>query len=340
VTTYVLKRLLLMIPTLFGITVVSFWISHKAPGDPVTAGLAGGGGGMSASAGGTQSRQELNAQIAAQRKRLHLDEPIYTQYRYWVTDRLLHGDFGESFTTHEPISKMLWPAIKTTLQLNLISITLIYLISVPLGVHAAVRRGKPDERVMGVTLFGLYSAPSFWVATILLFYLANPAHWLAFDGVGLHSEHSERLTYLSQLKDYVWHLVLPVLCMTYGSLAGLSRYARTGMLEVIRKDYIRTARAKGLAERVVILKHALRNSLIPIVTLLASILPDMIGGSVIIEYIFTINGMGRLSFEAILNRDYNVVMAFTTLSAVLVLLGMLLSDVLYTVVDPRISLEG
>lgn len=339
-TTYILKRLLLMIPTLIGITIVVFTISHLAPGDPVEAEFGGGGGmGASASAGGTQSMAERQRMIEARRKELGLDKPIPVQYVMWL-GRVAKGDWGESLKYRVPVSEKIWEAIGVTVQLNLISFFLIYLISVPLGIHAAVRRGKLDERAAGISLFGLYSAPSFWVATILLFYFANPAHFEWWSGVGLHSENYERMTYVEHLKDWLWNLVLPVVCLTYGSLAGLSRYARSGMLEIIRKDYIRTARAKGLPERTVIFKHALRNSLIPIVTLMASLLPAMIGGSVIIEFIFTINGMGKLSIDAILSRDYNMVMAFTTLSAVLVLLGMLLSDILYTVVDPRISLEG
>lgn len=337
---YIIRRLLLMIPTLIGITIVVFAISRLAPGDPVTAefgSVAGMGGGVTS--GGGDSLKEQQAMIKRRRAELGLDDPLPVQYWNWVRKAAV-GDFGESTKFKVPVSEKLWGAIGVTVQLNLISILLIYIISIPMGIHAAVRRGKPDERVAGVTLFGLYSAPSFWVATILLFYLANPEYKQWFDGIGLHSDNHERLTYVDHLTDWLWHLVLPVVCMTYGGLAGLSRYARSGMLEIIRKDYIRTARAKGLHERTVILKHALRNSLIPIVTLMASLLPAMIGGSVIIEFIFTINGMGKLSVDAILSRDYNLVMAFTTLSAVLVLVGMLLSDLLYTVVDPRISLEG
>ncbi|MBX3471616.1 MAG: ABC transporter permease [Planctomycetes bacterium] len=339
-TTYIIKRLLLMIPTLFGITIVVFVISHLAPGDPIEAEFGGGGGmGAGATAGATQTMAERQAMIEARKKELGLDQPIPIQYAMWL-GRVVQGDWGESLKYRVPVSEKIWDALGVTVQLNMISLALIYLIAVPLGIHAAVRRGKKDERVVGISLFALYSAPSFWVATILLFYFASPAHFEWFDGVGLHSERYEQLTYWGQLKDWAWHLVLPVICLTYNGLAGLSRYARSGMLEIIRRDYIRTARAKGLPERTVIFKHALRNSLIPIVTLMASLLPAMIGGSVIIEYIFTINGMGKLSIDAILSRDYNMVMAFTTLSAVLVLLGMLLSDILYTVVDPRISLEG
>lgn len=335
---YLLKRLLLMLPTLFGITIIIFTISHLAPGDPVMAEF-GGGGGLGASSGGTESMAERERRIQAIREELGLNDPIVVQYGRWIL-KAAQLDFGQSTKFKVPVSDKIGEAIGVTIQLNLISITLIYLISIPLGIHAAIRRGKLDERAAGITLFGLYSAPSFWVATLLLFYLANPANLELFDGIGLHRDNYEELTYWGQTKDWLWHLILPVICLTYNGLAGLSRYARSGMLEIIRKDYIRTARAKGLPERTVIFKHALRNSLIPIVTLIASLLPAMIGGSVIIEYIFNINGMGKLSIDAILSRDYNMVMAFTTLSAVLVLLGMLLSDILYTVVDPRISLEG
>ncbi len=338
--TYILKRLLLMIPTLFGITVVVFFISRMAPGDPVSAEFGGAGGmGATASADGGDALREQQKLIERRRKELGLDKPIPVQYVYWL-GRVLQGDWGESLKYKVPVGEKLWGAIGVTIQLNAISILLTYLIAVPLGIHAAIRRNKPDERAVGVTLFGLYSAPSFWVATLMLFYLCNPAYLDWFEGVGLQRENYERMPYWHQLGDWLWHLVLPVVCLTYGSLAGLSRYARAGMLETIRKDYVRTARAKGLPERTVILKHALRNSLIPIVTLMANLLPAMIGGSVIVEYIFTIRGMGMLSVEAILSRDYNMVMAFTTLSAVLVLLGMLLSDILYTVVDPRISLDA
>lgn len=341
-TTYLLKRFLLMIPTLIGISIITFVLSRSAPGDPVSSEFGGGGsagGSGGASAGGAETLREQQKAIARRKKELGLDQPYPIQYFYWV-GRIVRGDLGESIKYRVPVSQKIGEAIGITIQLNIISLSLIYLISIPLGIHAAIRRGKLDEKAMGITLFGLYSAPSFWVATLLLFYFANPAHLYWFDGIGLHKERFEELPYLDQLADWVWHLVLPVICLTYGGLASLSRYARAGMLETIRKDYVRTARAKGLPERVVILKHALRNAMIPIITLLANLLPAMIGGSVVIEYIFTINGMGKLSFDAILSRDYDMIMAFAMLSAVLVLLGMLLSDILYTIVDPRISLEG
>ena len=346
---YILKRLLLMIPTLIGITIVTFSISRLAPGDPVETAFGGRGGmGGGAVEGGGDSYREQQKMLELRKKKWGLDRPLHIQYFKWVGN-FARGDFGDSFKYKTSVAEKIWPAMKVTVLLNVISLCLIYLLAVPLGIHAAIRRGKPDEKAIGVTLFGLYSAPSFWVATLALFYLCNPNHLRLFDGIGLHSDNYQELPlvgyfeggswHAGQLSDWLWHLVLPVICLTYNGLASLSRYARTGMLEVIRKDYIRTARAKGLPEKTVIVKHALRNSLIPIVTLMASLLPAMIGGSVIIEYIFTIRGMGMLSIESVLGRDYNMIMAIATLSAVLTLLGMLLSDILYTVVDPRISLE-
>jgi peptide/nickel transport system permease protein len=338
VLTYILKRVLLMVPTLIGITIVVFGISRMAPGDPVSASFGAQSMGASV-AGGSADLQAMQRAMDRKRAKLGLDKPLVTQYRDWVTD-FFSGDFGHSTKYEAPVAEKLEPALWITLKLNAISLLLIYLIAVPLGVHAAIRRGEPDERAAGLTLFALYSAPSFWVATLMLFYFCNPSEWYWFEGEGLHSQNYLALPYMAQIRDTLAHLVLPVICLTYNGLASLSRFARTGMLEIIRMDYIRTARAKGLPERTVILKHALRNSLIPIVTLMASLLPAMIGGSVIIEFIFNINGMGKLGFEAILSRDYDMVMAITTLSAVLVLLGILTSDLLYTVVDPRISLEG
>lgn len=295
--------------------------------------------GQQTMSGGGDDDATKQSGIERRRKELGLDKPLYEQYALWIWN-MGQGNFGRSTKYEAPVAPLMWEAMGVTIKLNLISLLIVYVISIPLGVHAAIRRGKPEEKAIGISLFGMFSAPSFWVATLLLFYFCNPANLNWFDPVGLHSQGYQDLPLNGQLRDWAWHAVLPVICMTYSGLAMLSRFARTGMLEVIRKDYIRTARAKGLPERQVILKHALRNSLIPIVTLMAALLPGMIGGSVIIEYIFTIKGMGKLGFDAILSRDYDMIMAITTLSAVLVMFGMLLSDLLYTVVDPRISLEG
>jgi peptide/nickel transport system permease protein len=186
-------------------------------------------------------------------------------------------------------------------------------------------------------LFTLYSLPNFWVATMAIVYLGGGDFWDVFPVFGLQSVGAENWPFWTRMQDRLWHLILPITCMTYYTLAALSRYMRSSMLEVIRQDFIRTARAKGLSERLVVYRHALRNSLIPIVTLMADLLPAMIGGSIVIETIFSIPGMGQLSFEAVLNRDYPLIMSIFTLSALLTLLGILLADFLYTVVDPRIT---
>ncbi|MBI4444185.1 MAG: ABC transporter permease, partial [Acidobacteria bacterium] len=191
-----------------------------------------------------------------------------------------------------------------------------------------------------VVLFVMYSLPSFWVATILILLLGGGDFWHVFPISGISSLDAGQMPLWDWLLDRLWHLALPVFCLTYGGLAYISRQMRAGMLETIRQDYIRTARAKGLSERAVILKHAFRNSLIPIVTLLGFLLPALFGGSVIIESIFTVPGMGQLGFDAILSRDYPVVMAIATIAAFLTLLGLLLSDLLYALVNPTISLEA
>lgn len=332
--TYVLKRLLLMIPTLIGITIVVFAISHLAPGDPVEAEF-GGGMGISATAGASQSMAERQRMIEARRKELGLDKPLPVQYFIWL-GRVAKGDWGESLKYRVPVSEKIWDAIGVTLQLNIASILLTYIVSIPLGIHAAVRRGKLDERAAGITLFGLYSAPSFWVATILLFYFANPAHLQWWTGVGLHSEGYERLTYLGYLKDWAWNMVLPVICLTYASLAGLSRYARTGMLEIIRKDYIRTARAKGLSPLRVVGLHALRNALIPVVTVIGLQVGVLFTGAILTETIFSWPGVGKWLVESINRRDYPVLQGGILLIGTMVMAVNLVVDVLYGVINPRI----
>ena len=222
----------------------------------------------------------------------------------------------------------------------MLSILIAYLVSVPLGVFSAVKRNSLADRVITVVLFMLYSLPSFFVGTLLLFYLSEGGDWWhIFPTGGFQSPEWRRLTTLEQIRDCLWHITLPLACLSYASFAALSRYARSGLLEVIKADYVRTARAKGLPERVVIVKHALRNGLIPLLTLLAGLLPAVLGGSVIVEFIFNIPGMGLLMVDSIFQRDYNTVMGIGLLSAVLIQVGILLSDISYAFVDPRITFE-
>jgi peptide/nickel transport system permease protein len=256
---------------------------------------------------------------------------------YWRN--LLRLDFGVSLATREPVMAALVSKLKFSLALSVVSLLLAYAIAIPLGIFSAVRRDTTQDRVLTVVLFMLYSLPSFFVATLLLLFFSEGSNYPSlrlFPTGGFQSPGFEDLTSIGKIRDVAWHLVLPIVCLTYGSLAALSRYMRTGLLEVIQSDYIRTARAKGLPERMVIGKHALRNGLLPILTLLAGLLPAVLGGSVVIEYIFGIPGIGLWTIDSINQRDYNVIMGVQLLSTILVLFGILLTDISYALVDPRI----
>jgi peptide/nickel transport system permease protein len=283
-----------------------------------------------------QHRRDFVSFSAGERFLGHLTE---TQFAKWM-GRILTLRFGTSVHEGRPVTEKLRETLPVTLLLSLLSMTLAYLVGIPLGVHSAVCRGSILERTTTTVLFVLYSLPSFWVAMMLILFFGGVGHWDWFPIYGLSSPGLEESRGWTWLIDRAHHLVLPVLCLTYASLAVISRYQRTAMLEVIRQDYIRTARAKGLSERTVIFKHALRNALLPTITLLGLQLPYLIGGSVIVEKIFNIPGMGLMTFQAFLHRDYPVIMAVAVLSAALTLVGLILADVLCALADPRISLEG
>jgi peptide/nickel transport system permease protein len=257
---------------------------------------------------------------------------------YW--SNLAQLKLGTSIRYRRPVTEIISEHWKYSIFLSLASLFLAYFISIPLGVLAAVKQNQFADRGVGILLFVLYSLPSFFVASLLQTHLTSATEHLQWFPVdGFQGVNSLEVTSWERFKDIIWHLVLPVTCLTYGALAVLSRYARTGLLDVIRSDYIRTARAKGLSEFVVIVKHAVRNGMIPILTLLGTTLPVLIGGSIIIEYIFTIDGMGKLMITAITYRDYNVIMGVLLISSVLTLFGILLSDISYALVDPRISFD-
>jgi peptide/nickel transport system permease protein len=329
--TYIIKRLLLLIPTLLGITLITFLVVQLAPGNPVSRKLQVGEG---------VKAEAITQDIVQQTKKLYgLDKPIYVRYWIWVK-QIATLDFGRSYKDHRPVIDKIAERLPITLTLNIISIFLVYTISIPLGVYSAVRQGSFQDRIITFFLFALYSIPSFWLAVILIYLLGGGEFWDVFPIYGILSPGAENYPFYKKVFDFLWHITLPVICLTYGDLAYLSRYQRGSLLEVLHEDFLRTARAKGLPESKVIFKHALRNALIPIVTIIASILPAAIGGSVIIESIFSIPGIGKLGFEAVLSRDYPVIMAIATISAFLTLAGILISDLAYVLVDPRISFEG
>ncbi|OGR18502.1 MAG: diguanylate cyclase [Deltaproteobacteria bacterium RIFOXYB2_FULL_66_7] len=318
---YILKRLGLMIPMLLGITLISFTVIHLAPGTP------------------TDMQTTLNpkASLEAQ-KRLRelygLDKPLIVQYGDWLT-RLAHLDFGRSFS---PDRRPVWDKIKErigiTLSLNLMSLIIILGVSIPIGVIAAYRAHSWFDQATTLFVFFGFAMPTFWLALLLIMFFGVYLDWLPISG--LTSLNYKQFTFWQKVQDLGAHVTLPVLVAAFGGLAGMSRYMRGNMLEVIRQDYITTARAKGLPERVVIFKHALRNALLPVITILGLSVPGLIGGSVIFESIFAIPGMGQLFYGAVMARDYPLVMGELVIGAVLTLLGNMLADVGYALVDPRI----
>lgn len=326
---YILKRLGFALPTFFGITLITFMMVHLAPGDPAAL--------------KAQSRAEsLSSDVATRtiiaetRKLYGLDQPLLKQYGLWMK-RIVTFDFGTSYRDHRPVAEKIAEALPVTLTLNIITLLIVYIVAIPLGAYAAVRPRGWFDRLSALSLFALYSLPTFWVAMMLIVIFGGGDYLNWFPISGILSDGAESLPWYGRLGNIAWHLILPVICLTYGSFAFLARFSRASLLEVIRQDYIRTAQAKGLSSFRVIVKHALRNALIPLITLISMLLPSLLGGSVIIEQIFAIPGMGRLGFESVLSRDYPVVMAIATIGALLTLVSILLTDLLYAVVDPRIT---
>jgi len=228
--------------------------------------------------------------------------------------------------------------LPVTVKLNFWSIWVVYLVAIPLGIYSATHPNSFADQVTTLAAFVLFAVPLVWAATMAIVFICGGDFYYLFPPGGIESlEFSENWSIWKKIKDHTWHLFLPVVLLSYDGFAGLSRYMRSSMLEVLRQDYVQVARAKGLQERIVIYKHVLRNSLIPQVTILASILPGLIGGSIIIETIFSIPGLGQLGYESVLARDYPTVLALLTVSSVLTLIGILISDILLSVVDPRIA---
>ena len=323
-----------MIPTMFGIIVISFIVIHLAPGDPAAQKFGGAG----QAAAGVNADRGTEAAEKRFRERYHLDKPLVIQFGYFLS-RMARLDMTY-YQKEGPILKDLWRHLKVTIAINLIVFVLIHILAIPMGIYSAARPGSLGDRAGSLGLLILYSLPSFWVATMLMIWFGNKSGWIWFPISGLHDIESENFTTWQYLLDMAHHIVLPVACLTYGGLAYISRQMRVGMLDVIRQDYIRTARAKGVSEPRVILVHALRNGLFPVITLFSSLLPFLVGGSVIIEAIFNIPGMGWYAYEAVLRREYDVVMTTLTLSAVLTLFGILVSDIMYKLVNPQVSFES
>ncbi len=326
---YLIKRLLLIPITLIGITLITFVVMKLAPGDPAKI--------LRAQASG-QAMKATQANLEALenwKKERHLDKPLFVQYGYWLRD-LCTFDLGRSLMTgRERVSKIIAERLPITILINVIAFGLIYAIAIPVGIVGAAKQFTLTDRILTVIVFLLYSLPGFWVGTLMLAFCTGKL----FPTSGYYPNGIAEVGFLKWSIEWTRCLFLPVVCATYASFAFLSRQMRSSLLEQIRQDFVRTARAKGLSERVVVLRHATRNALIPIVTLLGTLLPAMIGGSIIIEQLFSIPGMGQLFFNAINERDYNVIMGIEVVSALLTLFGMLASDILYVLVNPTIAYE-
>jgi peptide/nickel transport system permease protein len=321
--TYIIKRMLLMVPILIGITVLSFGVMRLAPGGPAEAQMD-----FSAKAS-AEARERL-------RKLYGADQPFYKQYATWLT-KFMTLDFGEAFADGRKVKDKILERLPITLTINLLSLGLVLLIAIPVGIMSATRQYSLLDRFTTIFVFVGFSTPSFWLA-LLLIYLFG-VQWGVLPISGIHSLDITGLTFWGRLSDEANHLILPVFVSAFGGLAGFSRYVRNNMLEVMRQDYIRTARAKGLTEQIVIYKHALRNALMPVITILGLSLPGIIGGSVIMETVFGIPGMGQLMYQAVLSRDYNLVMGILVPGAFLTMLGNFLADVAYAFTDPRVRLR-
>ena len=323
---YALRRLVLAVPLLIGITFISFAVIHLAPGEPVDL-----------QAGNLSAKSSLQARQLL-REMYGLDQPIAVQYWNWL-GRLARLDFGRSFAPDgRPVLHKIGERLPVTLMLNIAELLIIVALAVPIGMASATRQYSLFDKVTTVFVFVGFATPDFWLALLLMILFGVELGWLPISG--LRSLNWEYMSGWRQHWDFASHLILPILVATFGGLAGFSRYMRQSMLEVIRQDYIQSARAKGLSERVVIGKHALRNALLPLVTILGLSLPGLIGGSVIVESIFAIPGMGQLMVQAVFERDYPVIMWNLVIVAVLTLVANLLADVAYGLVDPRIRLGG
>ncbi len=326
---YILIRILWMIPTFVGIVTITFFLTKLRP-DPITQKLL--------SPEGLKEGSAAEKYIEELRKYYGLDKPLYVQY-FIMWKNLLTLNLGKSRIDHRPVKEKILEALPYTLLLNLISIFIVYLISIPLGIFFAMKEGSFLERWISFFLYFLYSLPTFWVGIVLLRYLAGGDFLDLFPLGGIISDNFEELTFTEKIQDILWHLFLPVVTSVYGSFAFLSRFVRNSYLETLKAEYIRLALSYSLPRWKIYFVYALRNALIPLVTISASLLPALFSGSVIIETIFSIPGMGKLAYDSIYTNDETVIIAIVAFSSILTLIGIFIADLLYLWVDPRIRFE-
>ncbi len=317
---FIVRRMLQLIPTLLLITVVIFTLIKLTPGDPV---------------GSDLNPKATAEQKQAERARLGLDKPLPVQYIGWLT-RSVQGDFGESYTFKKPVSGVINDYIWNTFYLNITSFIFAFLIAIPLGVFVAVRQySKTDTFFSVLSIVGI-SLPSFFFSLLLIYFFAIKYDFFPIGGMVEPGSNTEGV---ARILEVLHHMVLPMTVATITSCASLLRYSRTSVLDVLKQDYVRTARSKGLTEKVVIYKHAFRNALIPIITIAGFYIAMLFSGSAILETVFNWPGIGRVLIQSVRSADYNVMMALMTMFALLTLIGNLLADILYAFADPRIKLD-
>ncbi len=320
---YLLKRLFFMIPMLFGITLISFAVIHLTPGEPGALDV------------------EMNPKVTKEvRERIRafygLDKPPHVQYWLWLK-RVAKLDFGTSFAPdRRPVIDKIKERLPVTITINIFSMFLIFVIGIPIGIYCARYKDTISDKLLTAFVFAGYAAPTFWLALLLMMFFGVYLEMLPISG--LKSFEFSDLSFLEKVWDITKHLILPVAISAFGGLAGVSRYMKNSLLEVLRQEYITTAYAKGLPESLVMRRHALRNALLPVITILGLSVPGLIGGSVIFEAIFSIPGMGQLFYMSVMARDYPTIMGILVIGAFLTLIGNLLADIMYAMADPRIRI--
>jgi peptide/nickel transport system permease protein len=321
---FITRRLLLAVPLILGIVTATFFVAHLAPGDPVDLYL--------------QPQRQVDAEVLERvRRDRGLDQPLPVQYVRWLADSA-RGDFGDSFRLHRPVRDVLADTVPYTLLLILAALLVDALLGISLGVLSAVKRGTRLDRTVTLGSLVLYAMPGFWLALMLV--LVFSVHFGWFPTSQATSLDYASLSPLGRLADRLWHLALPVTVLGVAGAAATARYMRGRMLDVLGEDYITAARARGFRGWTIVRRHALKNALIPIITIYGMSLPFMLGAATIVETIFAWPGMGRLTVDAVVGRDYPVILATTTVAAVLTVLGSLLADIGYAAVDPRVSYDG
>lgn len=312
-----------MVPLIFGITLITFTVIHLAPGNPVEV--------------QTEMSLKASAQARDNLKKLYgLDKPLHIQYFDWLK-RFVELDFGKSFVDGRKVIDKIIERIPITLTINILSLILIFIIALPIGILSATKQYSIFDKLSTIFVFIGFSTPTFWLALLLMILFGVNMGLLPISGI--QSIDTSEMATFDRLWDWIKHLILPVGISAFGGIAGLSRYSRSSMLEVIRQDYIRTAKAKGLQEKKVIFRHAFRNALMPIVTILGLSVPGLIGGGVIFETIFAIPGMGQLFYSSTMSRDYPTIMGILVIGAILTLFGNLIADISYAFVDPRVRVS-